>query len=47
MQVVLHLNTITALTLKTLSGGTSGGVATDFVVAKSVNGFFKVQLLQL
>ena len=32
-------NTITALTLKTLSGGTSGGVATDFVVAKSVNAF--------
>ena len=32
------VNTITALTLKTLSGGSSG-VATDFVVAKSVNAF--------
>ena len=31
-------NTITALTLKTLSGGTSG-VATDFCVCKSVNAF--------
>ena len=31
-------NTITGLLLKTLSGGTSG-VATDFVVAKSVNAF--------